>query len=412
MVSVAPNIEPVVRPIQHRDLEILQQFLPSSCAPCYGCSFTGKAQRLQPLHQWYGFLMLLRIFPPPLSHLLHTYVLEEANDVAGVIQVSPFNQTRSTWRIDQLTVAPASGQLDGGTRLLRHCLETIWEARMWLAEIDIDQNALLALYRHNGFQPLAHITYWSLAPNQLQQLAQREPALPNLLPVSNADATLLYQLDTAAMPPLVRQVFDRHIQDFKSNSLKKLATHLQQWQEPTEQFRAYVFEPQRKAAIGHFELCLCRDDSRPHVARLTVHPAYTWLYPELLTHMARLTQARPGSVLHLTSADYQPEREAYLQQIGAERMDQTLMMSRSVWHKLRESKSRSLETLPLSEVLQGLQPNQTPIPGRISSWGMVTDAPAALHSAAQAPQVLPEQHPPFSNSPQGIGLFRYPQQSP
>jgi len=45
-------------------------------------------------------------------------------------------------------------------------------------------------------------------PSLLQELATGEPDLPNLLPVSNADAQLLYQLDTAAMPPLVRQVFD------------------------------------------------------------------------------------------------------------------------------------------------------------------------------------------------------------
>jgi len=50
-----------------------------------------------------------------------------------------------------------------------------------------------------------------------QELATGEPDLPNLLPVSNADAQLLYQLDTASMPPLVRQVFDHNIHDFKTS---------------------------------------------------------------------------------------------------------------------------------------------------------------------------------------------------
>ncbi len=373
MTSASSKTKSVVRSVQHRDLEFVQELLPRSCERCYGCSFSGKAQRSQPIHQWYGLLKLLRIFPPQLSQALHTYVLEQSDQIGGVIQVSPFNKTRSTWRIDHINVVSPIGQLEGGTQLLRHCLETIWEARMWLAEVEINHSSLLALYRHNGFQPLAHITYWSLAPAQLQQLAKQEPALPNLLPVSNADATLLCQLDTAAMPPLVRQVFDRHLQDFKRDIFTTVLTGLQHSAEQTGQFRGYVFEPQRKAAIGHFEVYLCRDGTRPHVANLTVHPAYTWLYPELLTHMARLTQTFPDAALHLTSADYQPEREEYLQQVGAQRIDQKLMMSRSVWHKLRESKSRSLETLQLPEVLQGLQPNQTPIPGRISSWQMVTD---------------------------------------
>jgi hypothetical protein len=42
------------------------------------------------------------------------------------------------------------------------------------------------------------------------------------------------------------------------------------------------------------------------------------------------------------------------------------MMSRSVWHKLREAKPVSLEGLHLSEVLQGFQPARKPVPSRIS----------------------------------------------
>ena len=41
------------------------------------------------------------------------------------------------------------------------------------------------------------------------------------------------------------------------------------------------------------------------------------------------------------------------------------MMSRSVWHKIRESKF-SLEALQLTEVLQTLQPSRKPVPGRFS----------------------------------------------
>ena len=44
--------------------------------------------------------------------------------------------------------------------------------------------------------------------------------------------------------------------------------------------------------------------------------------------------------------------------------ENTLLMSRSVWHKIRETKR--LEGIQLSEVLQGLKPARTPIPSRIS----------------------------------------------
>jgi hypothetical protein len=239
------------------------------------------------------------------------------------------------------------------------------EARTWLLEVDINHKEELALYRQNGFQPLAHLTYWNLAPSLLQELAEREPDLPNLLPISNADAQLLYQLDTAAMPPLVRQVFDRHIFDFKTSLFGSLIQGMKNWLSHSEVVSGYVFESQRKAAIGYFQVRLSRDGTQTHQAQLTVHPAYTWLYPELLAQMARIAQEFPGLSLQLVSSDYQPEREEYLEHIGASRTAHTLMMSRSVWHKVRESKPIG-EGLQLADVLQNLKPARKPIPSRIT----------------------------------------------
>ena len=236
---------------------------------------------------------------------------------------------------------------------MRHCLEAIWEARTWIVEVQVSDNPAMALYRQNGFQPLAQMTYWTIEPELLAQLGEREPDLPNLTPVSNSDAQLLYQLDTVSMPPLVRQVFDRHILDFKTSLFESILAGIKQWFGRTEVVSGYVFEPQRKAAIGYFQIRLSRDGSSHHEAQLTVHPAYTWLYPELLAQMARITQQLPPQSLRLASTDYQPEREEYLTSIGAEPIANTLLMSRSVWHKLRETKQVALDGLQLSDVLGG-----------------------------------------------------------
>ena len=235
-------------------------------------------------------------------------------------------------------------------------------------EVNVNDKANIALYRQNGFQRLAQITYWSVEPELLQQLAVAQPDLPNLLPVSNADAQLLYQLDTASMHPFVRQVFDRHITDFKSSVIRGVMDGFKQWLNHSEKISAYVFEPQRKAAIGYFQVQLSRDGRQPHFAELTVNPSYTWLYPELLAQIAHLTQDFPTQSLRLSSADYLPEREAYFEKMGATRIEHSLLMSRSVWHKVRESKL-SLEGLQLSDVLQSLQPARKPIPSRISWLG-------------------------------------------
>jgi hypothetical protein len=330
-------------------------------------------RQIQQIRRWYGPLKILRLFPNPLQHVFCTYVAEQAGRLCGVIQVSPFNRTRSTWQVDRVIVGETlstSGDqplsMDVGSQLLRHCFQAIWEARTWLIEVDVNDKATLALYRHNGFQTLAKMTYWEIDPERLHLLAEREPDLPNLLPVGNADASLLHQLDTVSMPPLVRQVFDRHVIDFRTNLFGVVMNGLKRWVKHTETISGYVFEPQRKAAIGYFQLRLSRNTDKPHSAQLTVHPAYTWLYPELLAQMARVAKDYPAQPLQLASADYQPEREEYLEQIGATRIEHTLMMSRSVWHKLRESRFGALEGLQLSEVLQSLQPTRKPVPGRFT----------------------------------------------
>lgn len=355
----------VIRPVQYRDLEAVEQLLAQASEPESTHCSANSGQPFQRIRRWYGPLKLLSLFPNRLQQL-RTYVAEQTNQIGGVAQVSPFNRTRRTWRVNQVVVAAGMSSQGIGSELLRHCFETILEARTWLLEVNVNHKAALGLYRHNGFQPLAQITYWAIEAEQLQEIAACEVDLPNLLPVSNADASLLYQLDTAAMPPLVRQVFDRELHDFKAGLFSTLVEGVRRRISRTELVSGYVFEPQRKAAIGYFQVRLCQDGTQPHMAQLTVHPAYTWLYPELLTQMARLAQNYPPQTLRLTSADYQPEREEYLEQLGAVRVEHALMMSRSVWHKLRESKPISLESLQLSEVLQGFQPNRKPVPGRIS----------------------------------------------
>lgn len=369
-MASAPQTAVNIRPIHLRDLDDVVRLADEELAAIESSNLADLGYQLHQIRRWYGVLKCMSWFPNPLRNFFSAYIAEQDNRLRGMIQVSPFNRTRSTWCVDRVLVdstlrADQVLPSDVGSQLLRHCFQAIWEARTWLVEANVNDKTTLALYRQNGFQTLAHMTYWSIAPEVMQILAEREPDLPNLLPVSNADACLLYQLDTQSMPSFVRQVYDRHIADFKTSFLSAVGNSLNRWIHKSEMVSGYVFEPQRKAAIGYFQLKLCRDGSQPHKAQLTVHPAYTWLYPELLAQMARVTRDLPAQALQLASTDYQPEREEFLEQLGGVRTEHTLMMSRSVWHKVRESKF-SLEALQLAEVLQGLQPSRKPVPGRFS----------------------------------------------
>lgn len=378
MNSVATSQTPntVVRPFAYRDLEILEKRLASAEDDQNTNDLEQNSKLVGQVRRWYGVIKLLSLFPNPYQHLFCSYIAEQEGQLRGNIQISPFNRTRSTWRVDRVWVDRSVSKNGIGSVLLRHCMEAIWEARTWLLEVNVNDNDGMALYRQNGFQPLAHTTYWEINPETIRELAERETDLPNLLPVSNADAQLLCQLDTAAMPPVVRQVFDRHIQDFQTNIVSAVIESIKQWLTQTETVSAYVFEPQRKAAIGYFQLSLSRKGTQPHNAQLTVHPAYTWLYPELLSQMARIADELPPQSLQLASCDYQPEREQYLEQIGAKRIYHTLLMSRSVWHKLRETRLSPLEALQLTEVLQGLGAARKPVPSRFS-WLRGNPTPSA-----------------------------------
>jgi len=399
-VFLSQNQNPVtIRPFQYRDLEAFERLSRMSIGADDELAACESLDReLQRLRLWYGFLKFLSWFPNPCQYLFNTYVAEQDGEVRGVLRVSPFNRTRSTWRVDRVAVDPAANFSSIGSQLLRHCFETIWEARTWVLEVNVNDKDDLALYRQNGFQPLAQMTYWALESERLQDLATTQADVPNLLPVSNADAQLLYQLDTVSMPPQVRQVFDRHILDFRTNVVRAIADGMRQWLNRVEQVSGYVFEPQRKAAIGYFQVQLCRDGNQPHVAELTVHPAYTWLYPELLSQMAQLVQEFPPQCLRLASADYQPEREAYLEKVGAEPVEHTLLMSRSVWHKLRESKMAA-EPLQWSEVLQSLQPSRKPVPGRMSWLGPMDDRhPGDSKKPPSEQQIQPQNLSELSES--------------
>ncbi len=388
-MTPTPQSPLTIRSLHYRDIEAIDGLIRAESGfetESYSRS-ASIGQQLELVRQWYGPLKCLSLFPNPFQYAFSAYVAAGQQGLEGFVQVAPFNKTSTTWRVERImatnSLRSSLAKRDSGSSsaealpgkrlstdtaslLLRHCLEIIWRARIWLVEVDVNDKLGIGLYRTNGFQPLAQKTYWSLSAQILATLSERPVNLPNLRPVSNADARLLYQLDTVSMPPLVRQAFDRHVADFSIGVAQGAVSSIKRLMAQQETVKGYVFEPQRKAAIGYFNLCISKDGSQPHSAQLTVHPAYTYLYPELLSQMAQLLQSYPEQSLELDSSDYQPERETYLKQTGATPEQQTVMMFRSVWHKMRETKSVSLENLQLVEVLQGLQPSRKPVPGRLS----------------------------------------------
>jgi hypothetical protein len=364
--STIPKSSLQIRPLQYSDLNAIASLLQERLDIEYKSCQASLLRKIRKYQSYFGLLQLSHIFAGSFCQNLYLYIAEKDGQIHGFIEVSPVNHNRTTWKVEQVLVNHNTslnhlliGNCSIGSQLLRYCFEKIWEARTWILEVDINEKNTIGLYRENGFQPIEQITYWECDSTILNTLAEQETNLSNLLPVSNADSRLIYQLDCVCMPPMLRQIFDRHIEDFKRGIWQYFREKLQAWFNEIDTISAYVFEPQRKAAIGYFKLERYKNGSQSHQATLLVHPAYTWLYPKLLSKMAELVTPFPSQSLILSSSNYQAEREEYLENLGASRQEHNLLMSRSVWHKLRESKSLDLS---LPEVLKGLKPVHNPIP--------------------------------------------------
>jgi len=351
----------LIRRVQFLDLEAVAALCGASAAGEHSVSLLSTDQ----MRHWYGPVRLLSLFPNRYQHIFDVYVAQVEGKVVGMIQVSPVNVTRTTWRIDRLIVNEEFSSQQIGLLLMGWVFEYYRNARTWILEINIHDKASLAVYREKGFQSLAEQSYWYLAPETLQGLSGSSHNPLQLRPVSNADAHLLCELDTVAMPPIVRNIYNRHLDDFRRNYLQRLTDTVGLVLSRQERVSRYVYEPQRKAAIGAFDLYLQRDPGlQPHRVHLWVHPAYTWLYAPLLQTIAQIALYYPHTGLEVASADYQPEREAYFTALGAGVTERTLLMARSVWHKVRESRN-PLEGLSLPDMLPKWQPLQNPLPNRI-----------------------------------------------
>ena len=242
MTSSAPkNKQLIVRPLQYRDVDAINALVSECVAKETSKRLITIDRELEQVGSWYGLKRFLSLLPRSYYHGWRVYVAQHLAEVLGLIQVSSLNSTRSTWRVERVLLNSNSAEVELlktkkeiGSQLLRHCLQNIWEARTWMLEVDVNEKNHLALYRENGFQPLAQMTYWQISSDLIAQLAQQNPDLPNFLPISNADAPLLYQLDCVSMPPLLRQVFDRHAEDFKSGLVQNTVSQIRHWLNGTD----------------------------------------------------------------------------------------------------------------------------------------------------------------------------------
>ncbi|MFM5891044.1 MAG: GNAT family N-acetyltransferase, partial [Dolichospermum sp.] len=132
------NLSVIIRPVQHRDLDGIESLTQESLSHLSPQAATESMGEMQWLRRWYGLLKFLSWFPNPLQYRFWGYIAEQGRMLLGMIQVSPFNRTRSTWRVNQVMLARIGDRMGVGSQLLRHCFESILEARTWILEVNVN----------------------------------------------------------------------------------------------------------------------------------------------------------------------------------------------------------------------------------------------------------------------------------
>ena len=124
----------IVRPLQYRDIDAIASLCQQATIP--DPAVKAQIDRLfQQMNRWYAPFQFLNIIPTPNLTDRALLVAECDKQVRGVISVSPFNRTRSTWHVEWVSVdrqattpEQVAGRNDIGSQLLRYCFEHIVEA--------------------------------------------------------------------------------------------------------------------------------------------------------------------------------------------------------------------------------------------------------------------------------------------
>lgn len=335
--------------------------------------------RLEPLAGWHlpllsdpAFLPLQPVLqravwlglPERLLHALtarqplapRVLVAFQGSSPEGLIVTRRINRSGSCWQLQHLRLACSQHRRHLASALLRAAIRQTRGASSWIANAATLDSDRLAVLREQGFQPLRTDQLWCWR-NAGSQSAAGEAATAGtavlgelqLQPLSRRNALLLWQLEQAACPALLRQLLDRRVEDLLDQS----------------QGRGWLLvDPGRDQAVAAIRW-LGDHPGGGHDGELTVHPGWQQLLgsaTELL--LRRLAHQLPGasSDLWLRSDVQDKARLQWLQRLGAEPRGERVLMARSVWHRQEHPASAALGARQLEAVLGQLQPRRQPLP--------------------------------------------------
>ena len=97
------KFQTIVRPLQYRDIDAIANLCQQITTP--DSAIAVQIDRLiKQLNRWYAPFQFLNIVPTPTFTDRVLLVAECDRQLRGIISVSPFNRTRSTWHVEWVAV--------------------------------------------------------------------------------------------------------------------------------------------------------------------------------------------------------------------------------------------------------------------------------------------------------------------
>jgi hypothetical protein len=277
--------------------------------------------------------------------------------VFGLIASRRLNRSGSCWQMEHLQISrlATDPRLGPGRRavslaLLREAILRGRGAASWIATVDASDSALLGVLREQGFQPLRCDALWWWQQPQAQAAAGAAaplqlPADLRLLPLNRRTAPLLWHLEQAACPALLRQLLDRRVEDLLDQS------HGCGWM---------LVDVSRNQAVAGVR----RLEAHPaggHRIEFSVYPGWEHLLGPATELLLQRMGQTSGEGLWIQSEVDNQGRAAWLEALGAARRGEQVLMARSVWRRqegqLAQGPRRRIEAM-----LEQLQPRRQPVP--------------------------------------------------